>query len=159
MLIWLTSAPAVHAQRIRLQQLMMLHGMDEMALIRTMRSMGWRNQGTQWNMPKKPLLFTVAQGRKYLSRLYVFRSRAVPLSKLELVSSAVDSFNRQIRDSLSFYGFQPEMKERAAEEENLRISSSAYFVNRDLEIPVYALILYYREHGEDLVSLTIYQKP
>jgi hypothetical protein len=76
---------------------------------------------------------------------------------VELVSSNVAAFNTIIRDSLSAYGFIPEADRRVPDEEDLKITSSAYFVNNDARIPVHALILYYEERRTPKVSLTIYE--
>ncbi len=90
------------------------------------------------------------------ARLYLYNQHKKALCKVELVCSDVASFNRSIRDSLRAYGFVPETERRAPDEENLKITSSAYFVNRDATIPLHALILYFEERNKPKVSLTIY---
>jgi hypothetical protein len=154
--ICLIIALPVRAQQIMLSQLMGLHSLGGRPLAASLRALGWRDRGVQAGLPKKPRLFVILDGDQRPTQLYFYCSRSSPLCKLELVSDDVSNFNRFIRDSLDDYGFEPETTQRAPDEENLRISSSAYFVNRDLAIPIYALILYFEQRGQPMVSLTLY---
>jgi len=105
---------------------------------------------------RKPRLFIIRDGDDHPTQLYFYRSRNNPLCKLELVSDEVAHFNKTIRDSLEAYGFLPETDQRAPDEDNLTIKSSAFFINNDTEVPLHALILYFEQHGQAMVSLTIY---
>jgi hypothetical protein len=147
------------AQRITLSQLMSLHSLGERPLAASLRALGWRDKGLQNDLPRKPRLFIILDGDEHPTRLYFYRSRNNPLCKLELVSDEVMAFNRNIRDSLNYYGFLPETEQRAPDEDNLIIKSSAYFVNHDIAVPLHALILYYERRGRQYVSLTIYSDP
>lgn len=152
----LLSGRVVTAQDITLSQLISLHSQEAAPLNESLHKMGWRDKGIQYDMPHKPQLFIILDGDEHPLHLYAYRSRRSPLCKLELVSDEVRRFNKDIRDSLQHYGFFPDLSQRAAEEENLKVKRTALFVNRDLPLPVYALILYFDQHGQPMVSLTIY---
>lgn len=156
LLLCLISLNAVLGQRITLHRLMRIHSADDSAIYKELRQDGWSYQGVQKDVLRKPRMFSRGDVNAPESRLYLYSYHKKPLCKIELVSADVSGFNAKIRDSLRAYGFVPDMDHNAPDEENLKTTSSAYFVNRDAAMPVHALILYFEEKRQPKVSLTIY---
>ncbi len=144
------------AQRITLHHLMGFHSMDDSLISRQLQQDGWHYHGVQQGVLRKPRMYSLATPVAPDAQLYLYSYHKKPLCKVELVSSDVESFNATIRDSLGAYGFMPDMEGQAPDEEKLKITSSAAFVNRDAIMPVHALILYFEERRCPKVSLTIY---
>ncbi|MBS1615288.1 MAG: hypothetical protein JST06_04130 [Bacteroidetes bacterium] len=157
--LMLFSAGAAPAQKITLNELISLHSQEWAPLSNTLKMSGWREKGIQYDLPHKPQLFIILDGDEHPILLYAYRSRRSPLCKLELVSDDVYQFNKYIRDSLQHYGFFPDLVKRPAEEENLKVKSTALFVNHDLPQAMHALILYFEQRGRQMVSMTLYSDP
>ncbi len=144
------------AQRITLHHLMGFHSLDDSAISAQLREDGWRYHGIQQTLPRKPRMYASRGNTCTEARIFIYQYQKKPLSKVELVCSDVAAFNTTIRDSMGAYGFVPDVERHAPDEENLKISSAANFVNMDAALPVHALILYYEERRRPRVSLTIY---
>jgi hypothetical protein len=144
------------AQHISLFHLMRIHGLDDTVIYQQLKQKGWRYYGIQYDVLRKPRMFALEGKNLPYAQLYLYNYHKKALCKVELVSSDVAGFNATIRDSLGAYGFVPETDKPAPEEENLKISSSAYYVNKDAAMPIRALILYYKERRKPMVSLTIF---
>jgi hypothetical protein len=149
------------AQHITLRHLMAFHSLDDSAINRELRKEGWRYRGVQHNMLRKPRMY-VCQGGNIAGKgipdaqLFLYDYRRKPLCKVELVYTDVDRFNAIIRDSLWAYGFNADASSPLPDEQDLRITSSATYVNRDAGEPIKALILYFTEKNSPRVSLTIF---
>ncbi len=129
------------------------HSLYDSLISRQLRSDGWRYHGVQQTLPRKPRMYAIGAP---VAQLYLYSYHKKPLCKVELVSSDVTAFNTTIRDSLCAYGFVADTDNPAPDEEKLKITASANFVNRDAAMPVHALILYFEERRRPRVSLTIY---
>jgi hypothetical protein len=152
-LLFLSTA---YAQRITLNHLMRIHSLEDTAIGAQLKQAGWQYLGVQKDVLRKPRMYSLNVPATPEARLYLYSYRKKPLCKVELVCDDVDGFNTIIRDSLAAYGFRPDMDHMAPDEENLKITSSAYFINKDAALPVHALILYFEERQKPKVSLTIY---
>jgi hypothetical protein len=152
----LTLAQAGFAQDISLHYLMRIHSADDSAIYAVLKQYGWAYRGIQRDVLRKPRMFSHGDNAAPEATLYLYSYHKKPLCKVELVSRNVADFNTTIRDSLRAYGFVPDMDHKAPDEDNLKITTSAYFINRDAAMPVHALILYFEERHQPKVSLTIY---
>jgi hypothetical protein len=160
-LILLLGMTPCKAQRITLRHLMAFHSMDDSAISRELMKEGWRYKGVQYNMLRKPRMYAykgkqLAGGTIPDGQLFLYNYHKKPLCKVELVCTDVNHFNSLIRDSLSYYGFQAEADSHLANEQKLKATASASFVNRDASEPIHALILYFEEKHSARVSLTIF---
>lgn len=155
--LFLIPMSAAFGQYITLHHLMGFHSLNDSVIYRQLKQVGWRYYGVQYDILRKPRMYALeGNSRTQGAQLYLFGYRKKPLCKVELVSNDVAGFNAIIRDSLSAYGFQPEMDVNTPDEEGLKITTSASFVNKDAATPVHALILYFEERHKPRVSLTIY---
>lgn len=152
----LPSSSFLFAQHVTLHHLIGFHSQNDSIIYNELKEHGWRYHGIQYDVPRKPRMYAFDQTEARAARLYLYSYQKKPLCKVELICNDVEGFNAAIRDSLSAYGFLPELERGAPDEENLRITSSAYFVNNDAAVPVHALILYFEERNKPKVSLTIY---